>query len=47
MKLEAIGRKIAFDNARNKIWALEGYLLRDKLARQENAARGADNAVQA
>lgn len=28
---EAIGRKIARDNARNKIWALEGYLLRDKL----------------
>jgi hypothetical protein len=28
---EAIGRKIARDNARNKIWALEGYLLRSKL----------------
>lgn len=28
-----LGRKIARDNARNKIWALEGYLLRDKLAR--------------
>jgi len=28
-----IGRKIARDNARNKIWALEGYLLREKLAR--------------
>lgn len=27
-----IGRKIAFDNARGKIWALEGYLLRSKLA---------------
>lgn len=27
-----IGRKIAFENARNKIWALEGYLLRSKLA---------------
>lgn len=26
-----IGRKIARDNAKNKIWALEGYLLRDKL----------------
>lgn len=25
------GRKIARDNARNKIWALEGYLLRTKL----------------
>ena len=29
---EAIGRKIARDNARNKIWALEGYALRNKLA---------------
>lgn len=28
---EAIGRKIARDNARNKIWALEGYLLRERL----------------
>lgn len=27
-----IGRKIARANARNKIWALEGYLLREKLA---------------
>ena len=29
---EGIGRKIARDNARGKIWALEGYLLRSKLA---------------
>src|SRR5215217_5606747 len=28
---EELGRKIARDNARNKIWALEGYLLRQKL----------------
>ena len=28
---EGIGRKIARDNARNKIWMLEGYLLREKL----------------
>lgn len=28
----AIGQKIAKENARNKIWALEGYLLRSKLA---------------
>jgi hypothetical protein len=28
---EAIGRRIAYDNARNKIWALEGYLLRETL----------------
>lgn len=27
-----IGKKIARDNARNKIWALEGYLLKSKLA---------------
>lgn len=26
-----IGRKIARENAKNKIWALEGYLLKDKL----------------
>jgi len=29
-----IGRKIARENARNKIWGLEGYLLREKLFRQ-------------
>ena len=28
---EAIGRRIAKDNARNKIWALEGYLLKQML----------------
>lgn len=28
---EEIGRKIARDNARSKIWALEGYLLRSRL----------------
>lgn len=27
-----IGRKIAHGNARNKIWAFEGYLLREKLS---------------
>lgn len=26
-----IGEKIAFENARDKIWALEGYLLKQKL----------------
>ena len=26
-----IGKKIAFENARDKIWALEGYLLKQKL----------------
>lgn len=29
----ALGRKIARDNARNKIWALEGYRLRSELSR--------------
>jgi hypothetical protein len=26
-----IGRKAAYENARNKIWMLEGYLLKEKL----------------
>ena len=30
-----IGRKIAKDNARNKIWSLEGYLLKDKLYKEK------------
>ena len=29
---QAIGRKIARENARNKIWQLEGYLLRERLS---------------
>ncbi len=28
----ALGQKIAYTNARDKIWALEGYLLKQKLA---------------
>lgn len=32
---EEIGRKIARENARNKIWALEGYLLKQKLSEKE------------
>lgn len=32
---EELGRKLARDNARNKIWALEGYLLRQKLHEAE------------
>lgn len=28
---EEIGRKIAYNNAREKIWALEGYILKTKL----------------
>ena len=31
-----LGQKIARDNARNKIWALEGYLLRQRLFEQGN-----------
>lgn len=34
---QAIGRKIARENARNKIWGLEGYLLRENLSRNVNA----------
>lgn len=29
---EEVGRRVSRDNARNKIWALEGYLLRSELA---------------
>lgn len=29
---EELGKRIARDKARNKIWELEGYLLRQKLA---------------
>lgn len=28
---EEIGRRISRDNARNKVWELEGYLLQEKL----------------
>lgn len=31
-----LGRKIARENAKNKIWTLEGYLLKDKLANVSN-----------
>ena len=34
---EEIGRKIAFKNAREKIWLLEGYLLNAKLNAAEDA----------
>lgn len=33
---EAIGRRIARENARNKIWALEGYLLRERLSHERS-----------
>ena len=32
-----IGEKIALDQARNKIWMLEGYLLKDKLSQAPTA----------
>jgi hypothetical protein len=35
---EEIGRKIARENAREKIWAFEGYLLREKLSQSDTAA---------
>ena len=34
-----IGEKIAFDNARNKIWTLEGYLLKENLYSNKNKER--------
>ena len=33
---EEIGRKIAYENARDKIWMLEGYLLKQKLFEGKN-----------
>lgn len=30
-----IGKKIAYDNAREKIWVLEGYLLKEKIFNKE------------
>lgn len=32
---EEIGRSIAFNNAKEKIWQLEGYLLKQKLFEQK------------
>lgn len=39
---EEIGRQIAFDNARNQIWGLEGYLLKQRLADGELTAPAGD-----
>lgn len=36
-----IGRKIARRNARDKIWSLEGYLLRDRICRAPQATQDA------
>ena len=38
-----IGRKIARDNAVNKIWALEGYLLKQKLSEKCTDERMCEN----
>jgi Phage protein (N4 Gp49/phage Sf6 gene 66) family len=35
---EAIGRRLAYADARNKIWALEDYLLRDEIHHMEAVA---------
>ena len=35
---EEVGRKIAYQNARNKIWGLEGYALRQTLHEFQNQA---------
>lgn len=35
---EEIGRKVALQDAVRKIWALEGYLLRQKLHEQEKSS---------
>lgn len=32
---EELGRKIAYEDARDKIWGLEGYLLRERLYNNE------------
>lgn len=32
---EELGREIAYKNARNKVWQLEGYVLRDRIKRGE------------
>jgi hypothetical protein len=36
---EAIGRRIARDRAREQLWALEGYLLRERLTALENLGK--------
>lgn len=41
---ENLGRKIAFDDARKKIWPLEGYALRTRLAAKEQIGQAAGQA---
>ena len=38
-----IGEKIAFDMARNKIWGLEGYLLKEQLYKNSIAPANNEN----
>lgn len=40
-----IGQDIARKNAREQIWAFEGYLLRERLSAAQAEARGQDDAV--
>lgn len=42
----SIGQNVARRNARERIWELEGYLLRERLSAAEAEARGQDDAVQ-
>jgi hypothetical protein len=39
----AIGQRIARDNARNRIWALEGYTLRNELSGRYTGAQGSQS----
>lgn len=41
----ALGRKIARENAKNKIWALEGYLLRQHLHDRAGSAAATGQGV--
>jgi len=36
---EEVGKQLAFENAREKIWGLEGYLLKDRLFRASEAGK--------
>lgn len=39
----ALGQKIARENARNKIWAFEGYALRERLSAQASMTQGTNH----
>lgn len=40
---QSLGEKFAFEDASNKIWELEGYLLKEKLFRESCESRGDTN----